>query len=107
MSDVDTDLPVRLPERPFVTVEETLPTDAGFSTPIRRFADQHLQDSVDRALADLPKGKQGAVVAFANLEGAKLAVVARLGERWSVAGVLEQPWHGPLAAEAAAVFSWP
>jgi len=73
---------------------------------IRRFSDDKIQEAVARALTTLPSDKKGAVVAYANLDGVKLAVVARPGEHWSIAGVLDKPYHKPLQAEAAVVYSW-
>ena len=92
-------------------VTETLPTlpttlEIDKSGPIRRFSDAAIQANVASALAALPAGKKGAVLAVGNLDGARLAVVARLGEDWSVVLVAEKPWKGGLAAEAAVQFSW-
>jgi len=73
---------------------------------IRMFADSKLQESIDRALATLAPGSHGAVVAYATTTGANLAVVGKLGQRWSVVGVLSKPYDGKLEGEAAVRFSW-
>lgn len=73
---------------------------------IRKFADSGIQGAIDKALAGLPDGHTGAVVAYANTKGASLAVVAKLGEHWSVVGVLDKPVNGQLSAEAAVRFAW-
>ena len=57
-------------------------------TMIRSFLDTHLQETIDQALQTVPEGHKGAVVAYADTEGAKLAVMARLGPAWSVVGTL-------------------
>jgi hypothetical protein len=75
-------------------------------SPIRRFSDQKIGEAIDQALKLVPTGKSGAVVAYADMQGARLAVMARMGDAWSVVGVLEKPWKGQLAASAAVRFAW-
>lgn len=87
------------------SIVETFPPPT-VKAPIRRFADQGLQASIDRALADLGPEHHGAVVAYANGDSAKLAAVARVGEHWSVVGVLEKPYKGKLEGEAVVRFAW-
>lgn len=91
------------PAIPAPIITRTLSTDG---EEIRRFADSSLQSSIDKALSDLPPDRRGAVVAYADLESARLAVVARLGSNWSVVGVLSKSYSGPLAAQAAVRFTW-
>lgn len=92
--------PVELPEEP----DEPEP-EIDKSGPIRRYLDSGIQASIDKALASLPEGKAGAVIAYANGEGARLAVLGRVGiAEWTV--VVDKPWHGPVGAEAALRFSW-
>jgi hypothetical protein len=73
---------------------------------IRRFTDSAIQSSIDRALSTLPAGQGGAVIAYADTKGARLATFAKLGGGWSLVGVLEKPYRGPLLAEAAVRFTW-
>ena len=67
---------------------------------IRRFDDANIQKAVDRALAELPSDRKFAVVAHADLTGASMSIVTRLGSDWSVAASCYKPYAGPLAAEA-------
>lgn len=76
------------------------------SSPIRRFSDSQIQADVMKALSTLPAGTNGAVIAVADGQKAQLAALARLGEHWSVVGVLSRDWSGKLEGQAAAVFSW-
>lgn len=75
---------------------------------IRRFTNSKLQESIDRALAELKDGERGAVLAYGNGDGVNLAAVARLGDQWSVVGVLSHEWKGPkpLDGEVAIRFKW-
>lgn len=75
-------------------------------TGIQVFSDAKIQEAVDRALSSVPDGKTGAVVAYVNTEGASLAVVAKLGDHWSVVGALEKDYTKPLSAEAEVRFAW-
>jgi hypothetical protein len=84
---------------------ETPPLAIDTSGPIRRFSDSAIQERVNKALATLPPDKKLAVVAVANQNEARLAVMARLGTQFSVMGVLEKPYKGELRAEAAVVFT--
>lgn len=71
---------------------------------IRQFADENLQGAIDRAINQLPPGKPVAVVGFMNLQEAQLAAMAKLGDHWSVMGVLSYQYHKSLDAEAAVVW---
>lgn len=73
---------------------------------IRRFGDAAIQKALDDALSKVPVGKQGAVVAYADLDGARLAAAAKLGDHWSLVGVLEHKWDGVLEAAAEVRFVW-
>jgi hypothetical protein len=75
-------------------------------SPIRRFADSHLQESIDKAIAGIPPDRHGAVIAHVDGEGVSLTTVARLGEHWSVVMTARDPWKGKLEGEAAVKFSW-
>jgi hypothetical protein len=78
-------------------------------SPIRRFADSGIQASIDRAVSELPPGKAGAVVVYANMEQAGMAIVGKLGARWTVVFAADRPWDGErgLEAEAQVRYSWP
>jgi len=76
------------------------------SGPIRRFSNANIRATIDKALESVPKGQNGAVVATVTTSGARMAVMGRFGDHWSVVGVLEKRFGGPLAGEAAAVFDW-
>ena len=59
--------------------------------PLRRFSDAKVGAAVDTVLATIPADKSGAVLAVADLHGARLAVAARIGSNWTIVGVLEKP----------------
>lgn len=72
---------------------------------IRAFPITSLRESIDKAIASIPEGHHVAVVAYADLKGARMAAYAKLGGGWSFVGVLEKPWKGELKAEAALAWS--
>lgn len=47
---------------------------------------------VDRALADIPKDKNGAMVAVATPAGVNLAIAAKTGNGWEVVGWIGKSW---------------
>lgn len=71
------------------------------SSPIRRFSDSAVQAAVDKALTMVPEGRHVAVLAVADLKAAKLAVAVKINDHWSMMGVLEKTYKGPLEAQAA------
>lgn len=73
---------------------------------VRRFSDDKLQAAVDRVLSRLPEGHTVALVAHADLEGASLTAVGKIGDHWSLSGTVSKPWNGPLDARAEVVASW-
>lgn len=73
---------------------------------VTKFSDDKLQAAIDKALADLPADKQGALVAHADLTAASLSVVGRVGPHWSVKAGAIYPYGGQLSAEAEVVASW-
>ena len=75
------------------------------SGPIRRWVDSDLQSAMDKALGQLEKDKRVAVVAVADLKGAKLAAVCRIGPAWSIMMVGERSWSGVLDGQVAVRFS--
>ena len=79
--------------------------DGGAQT-IRRFAEDGIQDAVDRALANLIKdGKNVAVIAVANRDKFGTAIVARIGDDWSIMAVAEKPWKGDYMLHASVKWS--
>lgn len=82
------------------------PDTPASSSEIRPFPLEDLQGSMDRILNQLPPDRTGAVIAYANLEAAGLAVMARLGDNWSYVASVDKPWHGALEAQTALRFSW-
>jgi hypothetical protein len=76
---------------------------------VRKFSDANIQAAVDHALDVLSKqepGKTIALVAHADLNGASLTAVGKIGGVWSVSGSVSKPWHGPLSAEAEVIASF-
>jgi hypothetical protein len=73
---------------------------------VRKFGDSAIQAAIDRALAALPADRSIAIVAHADLNGASLTAVGKIGEHWSVSGSVSKPWNGPLSAEAEVIGSW-
>ena len=73
--------------------------------PIRRFADSGIQDAIDRQLETMPKDVHGAAIAYADRDGARVAVMGRKGRLgWTV--VADKPWSGRLELEAAIRYTW-
>lgn len=74
---------------------------------ISKFSNEAIQRAIDDALATIPEGQNGAVVGYVDGEHAKLAVAGRLGDQWSIVGVLDKPWHSPdIGVEAQVRFTW-
>jgi hypothetical protein len=71
---------------------------------IRRFSDEKIQAAVDRALV-LRGDRPFAVVAHADLDGAALSVVGKIGDKWSIVASCYKPYKGALAAEAEVVWT--
>lgn len=55
-----------------------------------------IQSQIDEAIASIPDGEHGAIIAIADRESAKLAVVAKLGAGWSFVGFLAKPYDRDL-----------
>lgn len=86
-------------------VATTAPDNPGVE--IRRFSDAKIGESIEKALAVVPAGKTGAVVAVADLKGVRLATMARLGQHWSVVVVTGFEWKDRRPnVEAAVRFAW-
>lgn len=75
-------------------------------TDIRTMRDPGIQKAIDEALAAVPDGQHGAVLAYASETGARLAVAGKIGEKWSVVGTLDREWNGKLEGAAAVRFTW-
>lgn len=77
-----------------------------YDGPIARFANSHLQESIQTAVAGLAPTEHGAVIAFTDGTTAKLAVVARRGDHWTAVGVLSHSKADGVEGEAAVRYSW-
>ena len=73
---------------------------------LKKFSDAHVQAAIDRALAVLPPDRTVAIVAHADLEGASITAIGKIGDHWSVSGHVSKPWKGELRAEAEVIASW-
>lgn len=72
---------------------------------IRPVPSLDINAAVHRAIDSVvPLTAHAAVVATADLNGVKLAVMLKKGEHWSFSGYLEKPWSGGLVAGAQVVF---
>jgi hypothetical protein len=78
----------------------TAPLTVSESNGIRTFDDANIQRAVDRALAELPADRKFAIVAHADLTGASLSALVKLGSDWSVAVGCYKPYAGAFKAEA-------
>jgi hypothetical protein len=72
---------------------------------IRRFADLNIQTAIDKAVSQLGD-KHGAAIAMADKDSAKLAIVGRKGDHWSVVAVAEREWNGEKDFQVAVRYSW-
>jgi hypothetical protein len=82
---------------------------------IRRFTDAGIEEAMKAQLAKLPKGRRGALVMYADLEGVKGAIYSRKkgkffgllppGE-WSFVATAGRTWAGELHGGAAVGYSW-
>lgn len=74
---------------------------------IRALADANIQASIDAVLKQLPSGKKGAVILYANGTEVRAGVYGKIGRNWSYTGTLARDWKtGRIAGEAAVGFSW-
>lgn len=73
---------------------------------IRIFDDAAIMAAVDKQTANLPAGKDIAVVAFVDTDKTvRLAATARLGDEWSIVIKGEKAYHKPIRGEAAIVWT--
>ena len=63
-----------------------------------------VKEAAERVLGDIPPDKHVAVVATADLFGARLAAMARMGNDWTFMGYVGREWGGKL--EAGAELRW-
>jgi hypothetical protein len=74
---------------------------------IRKLADANIQQSIDKMLAQVPAGKRGAVVLYANGDEVRAGVYGKLGKNWSYVGTLGRSWStGAITGEAALAFTF-
>lgn len=69
-------------------------------------AEPAMQAAIDAALAGLKNDEKGAIVAYGDLEGARLAVMARLSGNWSFVCIADRDWKGNLRAGAQVRKAW-
>lgn len=75
--------------------QNTYPLAIDKGGPIRRFTDSGIQGAVDHAISNLAKeGKNVAVLGVANQNIAGVAIMARIGNNWSIVAVGEKRWKG-------------
>lgn len=81
-----------------------------FDSPIRSFFDYDIQRQIDEAVATLKENEHGAVIPYFKTVGsdyvARLAVVAKLSDGWSVVAAFEKRAGQPIGFEAAVKFTW-
>lgn len=65
-----------------------------------------LKSHVYAALAEIPDGKQGALVGVATESGVNLVVAHRVDDRWTVAAWVGKTWDKPVEAGAYVKASW-
>jgi hypothetical protein len=73
---------------------------------LRLFDNASIQEAVDRELAALPPEAHGAVLAYADENKARLAVVARLAAGWSLVATVERDWDGDWDGSAQVRWMW-
>lgn len=88
----DLDLPISLP--PALTKKLVDGNE------IRVFSDANLQKQVEKALAFMPADHRVGVVAHADLNGASLSIIGKIGNNFTVLASGYRSWDGELKAEA-------
>lgn len=83
-------------------------TSPELPTTVRPFPLKTLSKQLDDRLAQLPPDAKGAVIAAADMDGARMVVAAKVGEHWSFAGELKHDWKGsrPLEGSVEVRFAW-
>lgn len=62
--------------------------------------------AISEAVASLPPGKQGGIVAVGNETGVNLAVVQKVGDSFAVTGWIGRSWKGTTVYGAAMQWTW-
>ena len=70
------------------------------------FSDASLQGAIDEAVKKIPDGKNSAIVAHADGDGASVSVVVRAGDHWTIDAACIKPWQGPVTYGADVIYSW-
>jgi hypothetical protein len=65
-----------------------------------------LKSRVHQALAEIPDGKQGAIVGIATEKGVNLVVAHRANDRWMVASWIGKEWGGAVTGGAFVKATW-
>lgn len=74
---------------------------------IRKFADSNIQGAIDTVLKQIPPGKKGAVIMYANGDEVRAGVYGKIGKNWSYCGTLGRSWAtGAISGEAAVAFTF-
>lgn len=82
---------------------------------IQKFSDAHIQASIENVLRDLPSGKSGALVVYADGDGIKGAIYGRKPQNlfglfpageWTYVVTANRTWQGKLEGNAAVAYSW-
>ncbi len=74
---------------------------------IRKFADTNIQGAIDTVLKQLPTGKKGAAIFYANGDEVRLGVYGKIGRNWSYVATASRSWQtGKIGGEAALAYSW-
>jgi hypothetical protein len=73
---------------------------------LRLFDNAAIQEAVNRELAALPDDAHGAVLAYADKDKARMAIVARLGAGWSLVTTVEREWTGDWDGSAQIRWAW-
>ena len=77
--------------------DATAPTYTKFdAAEVRGFGNAAIDRAVAHALSRIDEDDTFALVAIGDNQSARVAVVVKPGDHWSVAGYLEKPWSGPL-----------
>lgn len=65
-----------------------------------------IKSQVHQVLAEIPDGKNGALVAVGTAEGINLAVAHRTGDHFTVVAWIGKSWTGPLDGGASVRATW-
>ena len=86
---------------------EEIPAYTPFDpTQVRRFSNAQIEAAVSDMVAHIPTDHTVALMAVADNQSARVAVLIRPNEHWSFAGYLERPWSGELAYGAQTIVSF-